>query len=343
MIILNNAYAIVRTWLHQPLWGGSDAPGPEGCVPKGCESLSSPPETASLVMVGDGSGLQQSTAPQADGSSAAKVKGDHVEYKYPLPEKPPFATEIKETLSTAAPPDLSNQGKPRGRKSHASKAIAQGLGDASDEETNGDESKTARKGKPATKAKSKTAKGKGRGRPHLTGWQSRRPRPRRKPVLGETKPSRTRAERVERKPKQMMSPRPKKQEQHEQSGWLPLMTVPCQPCQPGELRGWVPVTSQTMHSPPHPMSALTMSIPILTESIWHPNRMTRREPGQWPKKLLPFSVSMVWCDQFGPALFKRKRVIRSLCRPQPRQYPITQMKDIGTRYIRIIFIDLQFR
>lgn len=201
MIILNNAYAIVRTWLHQPLWGGSDAPGPEGCVPKGCESLSSPPETASLVMVGDGSGLQQSTAPQADGSSAAKVKGDHVEYKYPLPEKPPFATEIKETLSTAAPPDLSNQGKPRGRKSHASKAIAQELGDASDEETNGDESKTARKGKPATKAKSKTAKGKGRGK--ATPNRMAKPTPKAKakasPRGNKTKPNKSRTGRKETK------------------------------------------------------------------------------------------------------------------------------------------------
>ena len=201
MIILNNAYAIVRTWLHQPLWGGSDAPGPEGCVPKGCESLSSPPETASLVMVGDGSGLQQSTAPQADGSSAAKVKGDHVEYKYPLPEKPPFATEIKETLSTAAPPDLSNQGKPRGRKSHASKAIAQELGDASDEETNGDESKTARKGKPATKAKSKTAKGKGRGK--ATPNRMAKPTPKAKakasPRGNKSKPSKSRTGRKETK------------------------------------------------------------------------------------------------------------------------------------------------
>ena len=201
MIILNNAYAIVRTWLHQPLWGGSDAPGPEGCVPKGCESLSSPPETASLVMVGDGSGLQQSTAPQADGSSAAKVKGDHVEYKYPLPEKPPFATEIKETLSTAAPPDLSNQGKPCGRKSHASKAIAQELGDASDEETNADESKTARKGKPATKAKSKTAKGKGRGK--ATPNRMAKPTPKAKakasPRGNKSKPSKSRTGRKETK------------------------------------------------------------------------------------------------------------------------------------------------
>ena len=202
MIILNNAYAIVRTWLHQPLWGGeSDAPGPEGCVPKGCESFSSPPETASLVMVDDGSGLQQSTAPQADGSSAAKVKGDHVEYKYPLPEKPPFATEIKETLSTAVPPDLSNQGKPRGRKSHASKAIAQELGDASDEETNGDESKTARKGKPATKAKSKTTKGKGRGK--ATPNRMAKPKPKAKakadPRGNKTKPSKSRTGRKETK------------------------------------------------------------------------------------------------------------------------------------------------
>ena len=152
-------------------------------------------------MVGDGSGLQQSTAPQADGSSAAKVKGDHVEYKYPLPEKPPFATEIKETLSTAAPPDLSNQGKPRGRKSHASKAIAQELGDASDEETNGDESKTARKGKPATKAKSKTAKGKGRGK--ATPNRMAKPTPKAKakasPRGNKSNPSKSRTGRKETK------------------------------------------------------------------------------------------------------------------------------------------------
>ena len=183
------------------LGGEREVPVPEGCVAKGCESLSSPPETASLVMVDDGSGLQQPTAPQDDGSSATLVKGDHVERKYPVPEKPSFAKEIAETVSSAAPPDLSNQGKPRGRKSQASKAIAQELGDASDEETIEDKSKIARKGKPATKPKSKTAKGRGRGK--ATPKRIAKPTPKAKgkanPRGNKTQPSKSRTGRKDTK------------------------------------------------------------------------------------------------------------------------------------------------
>jgi len=90
-------------------------------------------------------------------NATGPTQDEHGEYKYHVPEQPSFANEVAKMVAEASLPDFSKQGKPRGRKTRTSEAIADEVGD--DESDDEKPTKPSRKKQPpktsAAKAKSR--------------------------------------------------------------------------------------------------------------------------------------------------------------------------------------------
>ena len=103
------------------------------------------------------SGPDMSQPPKLPSGASVTVevleKNDDGEYKYKVPEQPPFASDIAKAVSTAPPADFGKQAKPRGRKPN--NAVSQAIddevgepaGDAEDDENadNDDDEKSRKR------------------------------------------------------------------------------------------------------------------------------------------------------------------------------------------------------
>jgi hypothetical protein len=86
---------------------------------------------------------------------AVPEKKEDGEYKYKVPEKPPFASDIAKAVSTAPPPDFSKQAKPRGRKptNAVSKAIDDEVGEPAGDDEDDENDEHAHDEKPRKRQK----------------------------------------------------------------------------------------------------------------------------------------------------------------------------------------------
>jgi len=99
-------------------------------------------------------------------NATGPTQDDHGEYKYHVPEQPSFANEVAKMVAEASLPDFSKQGKPRGRKTRTSEAIADEVGDDSDDEKPTKPSRKKRAPKTsAAKAKSRKTTSKAAAKP----------------------------------------------------------------------------------------------------------------------------------------------------------------------------------
>ena len=115
--------------------GSVDAPRREESGLELCEVTSKEP-TSVLVDAGISDSLPEPPVLKDATNVTSPTHGEHGngEQKYHVPEKPPFANEVAKRVSEASVPDFSKQGKPRGRKTQTSQAIADEVGGESDEE-----------------------------------------------------------------------------------------------------------------------------------------------------------------------------------------------------------------
>ena len=75
------------------------------------------------------------------------------DFKYPIPAQPAYVKEIELAVVEAPPAVFSEQARPRGRKTNASAAIAEEIGESEgEEETGGNKKRSKRKASPKTRA-----------------------------------------------------------------------------------------------------------------------------------------------------------------------------------------------
>ena len=191
-------------------------------------------------------------------NATGPTQDDHGEYKYHVPEQPSFANEVAKMVAEASLPDFSKQGKPRGRKTRTSEAIADEVGDDSDDE------KPTKPSPEKTSTKDIGSKGEKQGKPPAR----QQPNPRRKPNPGRKKHRMSRVQRVARASLQNKMMNPLGQRRSKIQGQLGWQRQTTRMGRPPHHQGVVPaLTCQLMRGQHHLTLPSTMFIRILTDML----------------------------------------------------------------------------